>query len=146
MLLMLTMFPESVRQLLKLYDANGLRHHIAHLNDNMMRKRLACATIELQCEYVDVITRRAFPKNPEKQKPYIPQYVPLFGLPVSVDTGFAPPPIIPGPVEQEMDMTKINTTSIGNIAWVSLYHPIEEHRDFSKQRLQEIREYFIGML
>lgn len=128
--LLLTIYPQSIREILKLYDCDGLRHNIHHLQDNAVRKKIALAEINLQCQYVDLVTRRMIPKAK---------------LP-----GFIPNTKVNGeprqPVEYpQLDMTKVNTTVIGNLAWSSLYHWDEGFRNKCKEHLVDIRDYFSKM-
>jgi hypothetical protein len=43
---------------------------------------------------------------------------------------------------QNVDMTRINTTAIGNMAWIANFHTNEEVQRLALLRLKEIREYF----
>lgn len=134
--IMLAAFPQSVREFLKLYDVNGLRHNISHLNDNTVRKKIAVANIDAQINYVDRVTKRMYPIRPGQRKQFSSgastAYRNLYRQSASIL------PLIP----YEIDMTQINTTAIGNLAWMSLYDPDETVRNFHKEKLQDIKDYF----
>lgn len=142
---MLTAFPQSVREFLKLYDANGLRHHVAHLKDNKVFRRVAVADIREQLNYVDRVTKTNYPRKPREVKKNI-AYRPLSSLGGSVYNITTFPPTGEALLPAHIDMTQLNTTSIGNMAWMAIYHTDENHRNFYTEKLVDIKEYFSTML
>lgn len=87
--------------------------------------------VEQQCDYVDAVTFQSFPKDTSKIK--------VRPAPIAIITG----PVMPDMgMFYQINISSINTTGIGNLAWMSLYHPDEEQRQKATEKLNEIREYY----
>jgi len=124
---MITGFPEPAREFIKSWDIHGLRHNYHYISENSTRIKVAMMPVEEQAEFADQMTVQFHPKKAGKRKPF----------PV-------PFPIIHSPLDLwgEINMSAINTTSIGNMAWLALYHSDEDTRNKCKSKLLEVKEYF----
>ncbi len=128
----LTACPEEIRRILKGFDNNGLRHNIQYLNDTKVRNLVAVMPVEQQCDFVDIRTYRSFYKD--MPQPEAPQSFPI------VITGIEIQPLYKS--LDHINISSANTTAIGNLAWMSLYHWDEDFRKVAIEKLNEIREYY----
>lgn len=126
----LSLLPEEVRTILPGFDINGLRHNITYLNQVEVRNQVAVMPVEKQCEFVDEVTYKMYPKDRKT-----PGYNPM---PETF------PVVRQAEIEDfdDINFSAVNTTDIGNMAWLSLHHPVEEFRTKAAKTLLEIHEYF----
>jgi hypothetical protein len=128
----LTACPEEIRRILKGFDNNGLRHNIQYINDIKVRNQVAVMPVEQQCDFVDIRTHSSFYKD--KPHPGNRQ-----SLPIEI-AGIEIQPLWKS--VEHINISSANTTAIGNLAWMSLYHWDEDFRKAATDKLNEIREYY----
>lgn len=128
----LVWLPEFIREDLKIFDVYGLRHNSHYLGLSTTRNKVAMMNVQQQCDYADQVTRNTFTKSGKM--------VEVAG----VGGMFIEEPTI-GIMSQQlegMNISGINTTGIGNLAWISQYYPDPIVKEMAIRKLQEIREYF----
>lgn len=94
------------------FNSDGLRFPVLYLS--MMKQHIRNLTIHEQSEFVDMVTYEL------TQQSKI---------------------VIPTRALNEFSLQKINTTYIGNTAFIALYHPNELQRDLAKSVLQKLKTY-----
>lgn len=107
--------PQRYRAELKQFDENGLRHNHAHLEQ--IKMEIATWPIKKQAEYVDEVTKK------------------------EVDDGY-PSLALFLQTTEGIDFTKLNATSVGNLAYMVLHHPEESRQIEALNILNQIKEYF----
>ena len=116
-----TNLPQEIRQVLKVYDANGLRYNIRYLSQPETRNIVASLSIEKQAEFVDLRTKN-----------YVGEF--LKGAVIDHED-----------IINELnniDMTVVSATAIGNIAYWYLYCNNSNIRIVSRIALDDIKDHF----
>lgn len=116
----ITHLPQEFRQIIKAYDAYGLRHNRQYLNKPETRNMVASLPIEKQAEFVDLITVNSIDQLSKG--------------------AMADDEIIVSSLNS-IDMTLINATSIGNIAYWALHCNNSKIRMASHIALDEIKNH-----
>lgn len=93
----LTILPQWVRAEINQYDINGYYHNVKHLDE--MTKTIRHRAIKAQVKYADRATRKSVDKNT-----------------IDVNNGLAQLKTIKG---GKVNAAALNTTSIGNIAYIA---------------------------
>jgi hypothetical protein len=96
-----------------IFNSNGLRFDLDHLKT--IKRDILKMPVETQAEYVDQVTYVACARSSHEPLAH---------------------PFDPERADQ------LNATSIGNVAFVSRYHPEEIVREFAKFQLQRIKHHF----
>lgn len=125
--------PHAIRKEVKIYDFGGLRHNIHHLED--ISKEIPFWDIEKQAEYADLVTIKLVKSGTFYE---IPNLMPL--------------------LENPIDYQRLNSTIIGNIAYIILniekYPPDDQEdlyanppspeiiKDCLIKHLENIRHYY----
>lgn len=120
----ISFWPEELRQNLRMFDYNGLLHNFNYINDERIRNRVACLPIEQQSGYVDEIT---YNDCQEVKRRNDLSYLASFKF-------------------DNVNFSAINTTALGNLAYLGLNHPNQYVRDQVKAKLEEIRDYYREIL
>ena len=111
--------PEFVRKAFPVFDINGLRHNTKYLDT--IKTKIVFWSVEEQAKYVDWVVYDAVKNNV------------TFFRPDLID-------------EKDLDFNLFNATSVGNMAYVSLYHKDEEERLSAKAKLHSIKDHYEALL
>jgi len=114
----LTNVPEFIRQAWPAFDANGLLHHITHLE--AVKNKIPFWDLNKQAEYVDVITYADVKKG--------------HFIDISIKEF------------EKININSISTTSIGNIAFIALYYNNADTRANALLLLREIRQHYEALI
>ena len=117
----ITNIPQKIRQYIKVYDSNGLRHNLQYLNKPETRNMVALLPVEKQVEFHDLKTKK---------------FIYQLSNGAYVDTEVV--------VNQmnNVDMTMLNATDIGNLAYWALYSNNTKIRMAAHIALDDIKEHF----
>lgn len=115
--------PEEIRKLLKVYDTNGLLHNARYLSLETTRNYVASLPVSKQIDFADFVTS----KSVRKKRPYKDVSFDYDSLIYSL---------------KELDMTMVNATSIGNLAFLATYCDNEDLKLTAADTLEYIRGYF----
>ncbi len=134
---MLVMLPQDARELLRLFDTNGLRHNSVYLDT--IRRKIIFWTTEEQAEFADFLTVSMINKKTYKNSSIAA---------ISQKTNenlegffFEEINYICDNLNGEV-FSNMNATSIGNLAYAGLYHNRQDVRGKCMIILVAAKEYF----
>ena len=117
----ITNIPQEIRQYVKVYDSNGLRHNLQYLNKPETRNMVALLPVEKQAEYHNLDTKNF-----------------IYEL---SNGAYIDPQMVVNQMNS-IDMTTLNATDIGNLAYWAIYCDNFKIRMAAGEALHEIKEHF----
>lgn len=114
----ISILPQGARREIKVFDVHGLRHNLDYLNNGQVRISVALTDLAEQSEYADKPTVESIDKSILTVNQWMSQ------------------------LNENISFSNLNTTSIGNIAYLALHHTDESIKEIATDRLYQIEEYF----